>query len=442
MAREASMAEEYKGAEPRICVVGLGYVGLPLAVSLDRRFEVTGFDISPQRVEELSRGFDRTREIDTDVLCRCRMRYTTDTAAISGCDVAIITVPTPIDEHRNPDLRPVHSATRLVGRHMKRGTVVVYESTVYPGLTEEDCVPMLEEESGMTWKDGFFVGYSPERVNPGDREHTVDRVRKVVAGDTPATLSLLVHVYGSVIKGGIHEALDIRTAEAAKVIENTQRDLNIALMNELSLIFHRMGIDTRGVLEAAATKWNFLPFEPGLVGGHCIGVDPYYLTFKAEALGYHPQMILAGRRLNDGMAKHVAEVTVKKLIDAGKRVKDSRVLVLGLTFKENISDIRNTKVADLVRELTEFGVEAYVHDPLAYPEEALREYGLTLLGRPEEKAPYDGIVLAVKHAQYLKQYDLAGLLELTSGENPVLIDVKGVFSPAQAREAGFIHWRL
>ncbi|MBM4354948.1 MAG: nucleotide sugar dehydrogenase [Deltaproteobacteria bacterium] len=436
------MAEAYVGADPRICVVGLGYVGLPLAVALDRRFDVVGFDISTQRVEELTRGFDRTLENDAQVLSACRMKYTTDTAAIRESDLVIITVPTPIDEHRNPDLGPVRSATCLVGQNMKAGTVVVYESTVYPGLTEEECVPMLERESGMKWKEGFFVGYSPERVNPGDREHTVDRVRKVVAGDTPRTLSLLAHVYGAVIRGGIHEAADIRTAEAAKVIENTQRDLNIALMNELSLIFHRMGIDTRGVLEAAATKWNFLPFEPGLVGGHCIGVDPYYLTFKAEALGYHPQMILAGRRLNDGMAKHVAEVTVKKLIDAGKRVKASRVLVLGLTFKENISDIRNTKVADLVRELCEFGVETHVHDPMAYPEEALHEYGLALLRAPEDFAPYDGIVLAVRHREYVAKYDLQGLRRLTGGETPVLIDVKGLFDPARAREAGFIHWRL
>ena len=340
-----------KDGNEKIAVIGLGYVGLPLAVLLDTKFNVIGYDINTERVKELRKGFDRTGEISSERLKSCSIEFTDDPGKISEAKVIIVTVPTPIDEHKIPDLGPVKAATRTVGRYMQKGSIVVYESTVYPGVTEEECVPVLEEESGLKWKKDFHVGYSPERVNPGDREHTIDKIVKVVAGDTPEITEFLAQLYGSVITAGVHKAPDIKTAEAAKVIENTQRDLNIALMNELSIIFDKMGIDTKAVLEAAGTKWNFLRFDPGLVGGHCIGVDPYYLTFKAQAVGYHPEVILAGRRINDYMGKFVAENTVKKLIKAGKAVKGSKVLILGITFKENISDIRNSKVIDIYNEL-------------------------------------------------------------------------------------------
>jgi UDP-N-acetyl-D-galactosamine dehydrogenase len=343
-----------KGNREKIAVVGLGYVGLPLAVLFDTKYSVIGFDISHQRVKELKEGYDRTREIESEKLQNCQIEFTNNPEKISEAKVIIVTVPTPIDNHNIPDLRPILSATKTVGKFLKPGAIVVYESTVYPGLTEEECIPILEKESGLKWKRDFNVGYSPERVNPGDKEHTIDKIKKVVAGDTPETTEFLAELYGSVIIAGVHKAPNIKTAEAAKVIENTQRDLNIALMNELSVIFNRMGIDTKAVLEAAGTKWNFLKFEPGLVGGHCIGVDPYYLTFKAQAIGYHPEVILAGRRINDYMGKFVAENTVKKLIKAGKPVKGSKVLILGITFKENISDIRNTKVVDVYNELKDF----------------------------------------------------------------------------------------
>ena len=332
-------------------VVGLGYVGLPLAVLLATRHHVVGFDVAGGRVEELTRGVDSTGEVDEDTLRKCTATFTDDAEALAGCRIIIVTVPTPIDTQKRPDLGPLMAATRTVGKHLKRGGIVVYESTVYPGLTEEECVPVLEEESGLTWRQDFNVGYSPERVNPGDKNHTIDRIVKVVAGDNRESADLLCNLYGSVVTAGVHRAPDIKTAEAAKVIENTQRDLNIALMNELSIIFNRLGIDTHEVLKAAGTKWNFLPFVPGLVGGHCIGVDPYYLTYKAESIGNHPRMILAGRRINDNMGKHVAENTVKKLISAGKRVKGSRILIMGLTFKEDISDIRNTRIHRIHDEL-------------------------------------------------------------------------------------------
>ena len=326
---------------------------------------------------------------------------------------------------------------------MQKGSIVVYESTVYPGVTEEECVPILEKESGLKWKEDFHVGYSPERVNPGDKEHTVERIVKVVAGDTPEITEFLAQLYGSVITAGVHKAPDIKTAEAAKVIENTQRDLNIALMNELSIIFNKMGIDTKAVLEAAGTKWNFLKFEPGLVGGHCIGVDPYYLTFKAQAIGYHPEVILAGRRINDYMGKFVAENTVKKLIQAGKAVKGSKVLILGLTFKENIADIRNTKVIDVYNELNEYGIEVYVYDPYAYPDEVEKEYGIEMLEDIEKKKPYDAIIVAVKHKLFIEELNFERYKELMdSGDKPVLIDVKGLYNKDEVAKEGFLYWRL
>ncbi len=361
-----------------VAVVGLGYVGLPLAVEFGRKHRTIGFDLSQAKVDAYRRHVDPTGEVSSeDLKAATRLEPTTDAAALKEADFVVVAVPTPVDDAHNPDFSPLVGSSTSVGRNLKPGAVIVYESTVYPGATEEVCIPILERESGLTWKKDFFVGYSPERINPGDREHTLTRIVKVVSGDTPQTLEKVAAMYGSIITAGVHKASSIKVAEAAKVIENTQRDLNIALMNELSLIFHRIGIDTLEVLHAAGTKWNFLPFRPGLVGGHCIGVDPYYLTFKAEKLGYHPQVILAGRRINDGMGKFVAEQTVKQMIQAGFPVKGSHVNVLGLTFKENCPDLRNSKVIDVIHELESYGVTVHVHDPVALPEEAKHEYGRT-----------------------------------------------------------------
>ncbi|MGC8942060.1 MAG: nucleotide sugar dehydrogenase [Sulfurihydrogenibium sp.] len=430
-----------KGKEGKIAIIGLGYVGLPLAVLMDTKYNVIGYDINPERIKELKEGYDRTKEVEPEKLKNCSIDFTDNPEKISQAQVIIVTVPTPVDQHNIPDLRPILSATKTVGKYMKKGSLVVYESTVYPGLTEEECVPILEKESGLKWKEDFNVGYSPERVNPGDKQHTIDKIKKVVAGDTPEITEFLANLYGEVITAGIHKAPNIKTAEAAKVIENTQRDLNIALMNELSIIFNKMGIDTKEVLEAAATKWNFLRFEPGLVGGHCIGVDPYYLTFKAQAIGYHPEVILAGRRINDYMGKFVAENTVKKLIKAGKPVKDSKVLILGLTFKENISDIRNTKVIDIYTELLEYGVKVYIHDPFASPEEVRKEYSIELIKDIKENKPYDAVIVAVKHRPFIEEMDFKHYKEIMS-DHPILIDVKGIYDKHKAEKEGFIYWRL
>jgi nucleotide sugar dehydrogenase len=412
-----------------------------LAVLFDTKFNVVGFDINPVRIKELKQGFDRTKKVEKEKLLNCQIEFTDNPEKLKKAKVIIITVPTPVDKHNIPDLRPIISATKTVGKYMKKGSIVVYESTVYPGLTEEECVPILQQESGLKWKEDFNVGYSPERVNPGDKNHTIDKIIKVVAGDTPEITEFLAQLYGSVITAGIHRAPNIKTAEAAKVIENTQRDLNIALMNELSIIFNKMGIDTKEVLEAAGTKWNFLKFEPGLVGGHCIGVDPYYLTFKAQAIGYHPEVILAGRRINDYMGKYVAENTVKKLIKAGKQIKGSKILVLGLTFKENISDIRNTKVIDVVNELKDFGINVYVYDPYAYPEEVKHEYGIELLEDINSQKPYDAVIVAVRHNVFMQEKDLSFYKNLMNS-NPVLIDIKGIYDKEKAIKNGFLYWRL
>lgn len=428
----------FKGAEDYIAIIGLGYVGLPLAEVFDRKYNVIGFDINKTRIDELKNGYDRTKEVDSEILKKCKIDFTDNPEAISKAKVIIVTVPTPVDQYNIPDLKPVLSASKTVGKYMKKGSIVVFESTVYPGLTEEECIPVLEKESDLTWKKDFFVGYSPERVNPGDKLHTVDKILKVVAGDTPETLEFLSSLYGEVITAGIHKAPSIKVAEAAKVIENTQRDINIALMNELALIFDKIGISTKDVLEAAATKWNFLKFEPGLVGGHCIGVDPYYLTFKAQALGHHPEVILAGRRINDNMGKFVAEKTVKKLIKAGKAVKDSKVLIMGLTFKENISDIRNTKVVDIIKELEEFQVEIFVYDPKAYKDEAFHEYKLELLDDYNQFKPYDAVIVAVKHREFIEMgiENIKNLMQ----DTPVIIDVKGIFSDSPKH--GILYWCL
>lgn len=432
---------DLQSRQQAVAVVGLGYVGLPLALAFAEHFQVIGFDVNPHRIAELAAGKDHTGEADPAALTARPVRYTSDPTALADAAVIVVAVPTPIDGHRNPDLTPVVRASETVGRHMVPGTVVVYESTVYPGVTEDECVPILARESGLTYQHDFYVGYSPERINPGDRVHTLANIVKIVSGcDTP-TLELLAALYGSIIHAGIHSAASIRVAEAAKVIENTQRDLNIALMNELSLIFERMGIDTSAVLEAAGTKWNFLPFRPGLVGGHCIGVDPYYLTYKAEELGYHPQVILAGRRINDGMGKHVAESCVKLLIRKGRQVNAARVGILGLTFKEDVSDLRNSRVVDVARELEEYGVIPLVHDPLASPVEALAEYGITLV--PLEKLQsLDAVILTVGHTFYNAITPASLISRFADPGKPILLDVKAFFNAEKFRDAGFVVWRL
>ena len=433
--------QELQERKRPLAIVGLGYVGLPLAVALSHHFDVIGFDINARRIAELESGQDHTNEVSPEKLAAARVRYTADPAALRDAAVIIVAVPTPIDDHRNPDLTPVVGSSRTVGRHMSQGAVVCYESTVYPGLTEEVCIPLLEQESGMTFGKDFTVGYSPERINPGDKVHTLETIKKIVSGSDDATADLLVQVYGSVVRAGIHRATCIKVAEAAKVIENTQRDLNIALMNELSLIFDKMGIDTLEVLEAAGTKWNFLPFRPGMVGGHCIGVDPYYLTYKAEEMGYHPEVILAGRRINDSMGKHVAESTVKRLIRRGRTIDGARVGILGFTFKENVPDLRNTRVTDIIAELKEYGVATVVTDAQASPEEAMQVYGQEL--RPlEDLRDLDAVILAVSHREYTALTPEAIKAMHRDPGKAVLVDVKGLFDPAAVRAAGIDLWRL
>lgn len=427
--------------DERVAVAGLGYVGLPLAMALARHVPVIGFDISADRVRELRQGRDRTGEADMTAMPGLRLEFSDDPDSLDPASIFIVTVPTPIDAHRNPDLSPLRQASLTVGRHLRPGGVVVYESTVYPGVTEEFCVPLLEQESGLRCGRDFTVGYSPERINPGDRIHTLESVVKVVAGSDAATTDFLAELYGLATRAGVHKAPGIRVAEAAKVIENTQRDLNIALMNELSVIFGLMGIDTRDVLDAAGTKWNFLPFEPGLVGGHCIGVDPYYLTFKAESLGCHPQVILAGRRINDSMGKYVAEHCVKLLIRQGCTVGKARVGVMGVTFKENIPDLRNSRVVDIIRELREYGVTVLAHDPHADPDEARARCGLDLLP-PEELNHLDALILAVPHAAYRK-LSPAGLRDrFARPDQAVVLDVRGVLDREECARAGLVLWRL
>ncbi len=424
----------------RIAVIGLGYVGLPLAVHLSRHFDVLGFDLKTQRVEELRSGVDRTLEVSDSELKDAAIEYTDNPEKLSLCRLIVVAVPTPIDQYRIPDLTPLKGAATTAGKHMSPGTCVVFESTVYPGATEEDCVPIMERESGLVFGKDFTVGYSPERINPGDKVHSVDKVVKVVSGSDDATLELLSRVYGKVVTAGIHKAASIKVAEAAKVIENTQRDLNIALMNELSMIFEKMHIDTLDVLEAAGTKWNFLPFRPGLVGGHCIGVDPYYLTFRAEASGYHPEMILAGRRINDGMGKYIAERAVKMLIRAGRKVNQARVAVLGITFKENVPDLRNTRVVDIIEELEDYGIDVLVHDPMADPVESEKYYGVKLRDMGEIVG-MDAVIMAVSHDEYLKM-GLPGIAAMCGDSAPVVLDVKGVFTPAEAEKNNVNYWRL
>ncbi|TVT47852.1 MAG: nucleotide sugar dehydrogenase [Denitromonas halophila] len=423
-----------------IAVIGLGYVGLPLAVEFGKQFKTFGFDLSAEKVAAYRDFFDPTGEVSSDDLrAATQLSCHTDPAVLREADFVVVAVPTPVDDARQPDFTPLEKSSETVGKHLKRGAVVVFESTVYPGATEEICIPIIERHSGLKWKQDFFVGYSPERINPGDRERTVTKITKVVSGDTPQTLAKVAEVYGAVITAGVYPAASIKVAEAAKVIENTQRDLNIALMNELAVIFNRLGIDTLDVLEAAGTKWNFLPFRPGLVGGHCIGVDPYYLTHKAEMLGYHPQVILAGRRINDGMGKYVAEQTVKHMINAGASIRGAKVIVLGLTFKENCADLRNSKVIDVIRELESFGCEVLVHDPVAEPSEAQHEYGVRLVDW-DALPVADAMVAAVAHSAYAELGEAGLLARLKSGG--VFADVKSSYDAAALSAAGARVWRL
>ena len=427
--------------EDKIAVIGLGYVGLPLAVHLSRHFDVVGFDLSPKRIEDLKAGKDKTLEVSEKELNETNIQFTSLETDISFCRLVIIAVPTPIDEYRIPDLGAVKNASVIAGRQLKKGACVVYESTVYPGVTEDVCVPILEKESGLTFGKEFTVGYSPERINPGDKVHTLDKIVKIVSGSDDDAAKLLYEVYGRIIDAGIHRASSIKVAEAAKVIENTQRDLNIALMNELALIFDKMGIDTLEVLEAAGTKWNFLPFRPGLVGGHCIGVDPYYLTFKAESIGYHPEIILAGRRINDTMGKYIAERLVKMLIHAEKKVHDSKVAFLGITFKEDVPDLRNTKAIDIIKELEDYGVKVLVHDPLADRDEARTYYNIELLQDLNAMEHADAVVIAVAHSDY-REMGLPTIVDMCGKGNPIIVDVKGLFKPPEDEFRKITYWRL
>jgi UDP-N-acetyl-D-galactosamine dehydrogenase len=423
-----------------VAVVGLGYVGLPLAVEFGKIHTTIGFDLSTEKVRSYQKFVDPTGEVTSEALrAATKLKTTTDPTALAAADFLIVAVPTPIDNAHLPDFGPLVGASRTVGQNLKKGATVIYESTVYPGATEEVCIPVLEQYSGLKWKKDFHVGYSPERINPGDKEHTLTRIVKVVSGDDTATLDAVAQLYGSVIKAGVHRASSIAVAEAAKVIENTQRDLNIALMNELALIFNKLGIDTLEVLQAAGTKWNFLPFRPGLVGGHCIGVDPYYLTHKAEMIGYHPEVILAGRRINDNMGKFIAEQTVKKMIASGSSIKGAKVNVLGLTFKENVPDLRNSRVIDVINELRSYGIDVFVHDPVPLKEEAQHEYGIELMAW-DDLPVADALVAAVAHADFLKMGP--DRLAKKVRAKGCFIDVKSAFDTTALSATGLSIWRL
>lgn len=410
----------------KLSIIGLGYVGLPLAVEFGKKRSVVGFDVNPKRIEELRSGFDATLEVDATELAQAdQLTFSTNLEDLRACNCFIVTVPTPIDEHKRPDLTPLIKASQTIGQVLKVGDIVIYESTVYPGCTEEDCVPILERVSGLKFNQDFFAGYSPERINPGDKEHRVTNIKKVTSGSTPKSADLIDALYGQIIVVGTHKASSIKVAEAAKVIENTQRDLNIALINELALIFNKMGIDTEAVLQAAGSKWNFLPFRPGLVGGHCIGVDPYYLTHKAQSIGYHPEVILAGRRLNDGMGAYVASQLIKAMTKKSIQVNGARILIMGLAFKENCPDVRNTKVVDIYRELLDYNCQVDIYDPWIDSEEALHEYGIKILPEFSGKK-YDGIILAVAHQQF-KEMGIKNIRSLGQARN-VLYDLKYIFS--------------
>jgi UDP-N-acetyl-D-galactosamine dehydrogenase len=432
------MITKYKNKQNKIVVIGLGYVGLPIALAFAKHFKVIGFDISKPRIDLMREGIDPSKELEPEEFQDRDIYFSADAEDLKEGNFFIVTVPTPVDEHFVPDLSYVLSASRLVGSALKKGDVVVYESTVFPGCTEEDCLPILEEVSGLKVGKDFKLGYSPERINPGDKEHTITKITKVVSGNDEAALEIIADVYGSIIEPGVFKAKTIKAAEAAKVIENTQRDLNIALMNELAVIFDKMGISTHDVLEAAGTKWNFLKFFPGLVGGHCIGVDPYYLTYKAQQYGYSPEVILSGRRVNNNMPAYIAKKLTQSLLQIGKNPSQCKILIMGLTFKEDVSDIRNSKVADLAREIMGYSVNVHLVDPNASPNEVAHEYKLTLIDEPAGN--YDGIIVAVAHADYRK-HSAADFRKLMN-DSPILFDIKGICNEKDLRDLGVNYWRL
>lgn len=433
--------EKLIAGEEKLSLVGLGYVGMPIAVAFSKKIQVIGFDLNKEKIAMYQSGIDPTEEVGNEAIQASTVEFTADESRLREAKFHIVAVPTPVNADHTPDLRPVEGASAILGRNLTKGSVVIFESTVYPGVTEDICVPILERESGLKCGEDFKVGYSPERINPGDKVHRLETIVKIVSGMDEETLEEAAKVYELVVEAGVHRAESIKVAEAAKVIENSQRDINIAFMNELSIIFHKMGIDTKAVLEAAGTKWNFLPFFPGLVGGHCIGVDPYYLTYKAEQLGYHSQIILSGRRINDDMGRYVAESVVKKLIQADVNVKAARVAILGFTFKENCPDTRNTKVIDIVRELREYGIEPVLTDPVADAEEAGREYGVAF-AQENEIRDMDAVILAVAHETYthLTREKLSSYYK--TGQTKILADLKGILNKAEYEGAGYSYWRL
>lgn len=436
-----SIYEKLVAGEEKLSLVGLGYVGMPIAVAFAKKIPVIGFDLNEEKIKLYQSGIDPTREVGDEAIKLAKVEFTSDAARLKEAKFHIVAVPTPVNADHTPDLRPVEGASRILGQNLTKGSVIVFESTVYPGVTEEVCVPILEKESGLKCGVDFKIGYSPERINPGDKVHRLETITKIVSGMDEETLEEVAKVYELVVEAGVHRAESIKVAEAAKVIENSQRDINIAFMNELSIIFHKMGIDTKAVLEAAGTKWNFLKFFPGLVGGHCIGVDPYYLTYKAEQLGYHSQIILSGRRINDDMGKYVAESVVKNLIKADVPVKEARVAILGFTFKENCPDTRNTKIIDIVNELKEYGIAPFITDPVADTEEAKREYGVIFAADRDIK-DMDAVILAVSHTQYemLTMEQMDGMFK--PGHVKVLADIKGVLNKKEYEDAGYLYWRL
>lgn len=437
-----NLYEKIVNGEEKVSLVGLGYVGMPIAVAFSKKVKVIGFDLNAKKIELYKNGIDPTNEVGNEAIKNCTVDFTADETILREAKFHIVAVPTPVNDDHTPDLTPVEGASKIVGRNLAKGSVVVFESTVYPGVTEEVCVPILERESGLKCGEDFKIGYSPERINPGDKVHRLETIKKIVSGMDEETLDTVAKVYELVVEAGVHRAESIKVAEAAKVIENSQRDINIAFMNELSIIFNKMGIDTKSVLEAAGTKWNFLKFYPGLVGGHCIGVDPYYLTYKAEELGYHSQIILSGRRINDDMGKYVAENTVKNLIKADVSIKNAKVAILGFTFKENCPDTRNTKIIDIYNELREYGITPIIADPEADADEAKRLYGVDFVGIDDVK-DCDAVILAVAHEQFkdITMADFENMFKQSENKN-VLVDIKGLLDRKEYENAGYIYWRL
>ena len=435
-----SLYQKLVNKEEKLSLVGLGYVGMPIAVAFAKKINVIGFDLNKNKIDVYKSGIDPTKEVGDEAIKNTTVEFTSNEEDLKKAKFHIVAVPTPVNDDHTPDLKPVESASQILGRNLTKGSIVVFESTVYPGVTEEVCVPILEKESGLKCGIDFKIGYSPERINPGDKNHRLENIKKIVSGMDKETLDEVAKVYELVVEAGVHKAPSIKVAEAAKVIENSQRDINIAFMNELSIIFNKMGIDTKSVLEAAGTKWNFLNFRPGLVGGHCIGVDPYYLTYKAEMLGYHSQVILAGRRINDDMGKYVAENCVKHIISSGKRVKNAKVVIFGFTFKENCPDTRNSKVFDIVKELREYEIEPVIYDPVADRIEAERLYGIKFADFDYLKS-VDAVIFAVSHNEFLK-YSIDDINRLYCDGKKILIDVKGIFDRNEYESAGYIYWRL